>query len=223
MRCSNVRLNNRMIQASQTDPAGDTPDRILDAAEVLFVRHGFAATSMRAIASAAEVNLAAANYHFGSKMGLYAAVFHRRIEPINRERLLLLKSLNESERPLTTRAILEAFYTPVIDAITAGETPAVMGRLFGEPAAITKPILEREFGNVARAFQGALAQVLPQLTGEELQWRFHFTVGSMAHLLLFQSPLLTESSPEKFIQGMDSLINYAVAGLEQRQYGNTHD
>jgi AcrR family transcriptional regulator len=210
--------------ASTVDHAsGNTRERILDAAEALFVQHGFAATSLRAIATTGGVNLAATNYHFGSKMGLFAAVFHRRIKPINEERLLLLKDLKESDRPLTTRTILEAFYQPVTNAVTAGRAPAVMGRLFGEPEEITKPILEKEFSEVAMSFQAALARVLPHLEEEELRWRFHFTVGSMVHLLLFQTPLGSDSSASRFTEGMDSLINYAVAALEQGYNGNSHD
>ena len=55
----------------------DTATRILDAAERLFVEHGFEATSLRTITQQAEVNLAAVNYHFGSKKELIQAVLDR--------------------------------------------------------------------------------------------------------------------------------------------------
>ena len=45
----------------------DTVERILDVAEILFAEKGFAATSLRLITRKAQVNLAAVNYHFGSK------------------------------------------------------------------------------------------------------------------------------------------------------------
>ena len=45
----------------------DTKERILQAAENLFTDQGFGATSLRAITHRAGVNLAAVNYHFGSK------------------------------------------------------------------------------------------------------------------------------------------------------------
>ena len=48
----------------------DTGERILDAAERLFMAHGYEGTSMRQITSEAGVNLAAVNYHFGSKDAL---------------------------------------------------------------------------------------------------------------------------------------------------------
>ena len=58
--------------------AGHTKDRILDVAETLFADNGFAATSLRDITHEAGVNIAAVNYHFGSKDALLGAVFERR-------------------------------------------------------------------------------------------------------------------------------------------------
>ena len=57
----------------------ETKERILDAAERLFADEGFAATSLRQITAEAGVNLAAVNYHFGSKESLLTAVFERRV------------------------------------------------------------------------------------------------------------------------------------------------
>ena len=70
----------------------ETRDKILGAAEQLFAHHGFEGTSLRAVTGLAEVNLASANYHFGSKEGLLKAVIERRIGPVNEERLSMLLS-----------------------------------------------------------------------------------------------------------------------------------
>ena len=59
----------------------ETVERILDAAEQLFAEKGFAETSLRLITSKASVNLAAVNYHFGSKKALIQAVFSRFLGP----------------------------------------------------------------------------------------------------------------------------------------------
>ncbi len=59
----------------------ETVERILDAAEQLFAEKGFAETSLRLITSKAGVNLAAVNYHFGSKKALIQAVFSRFLGP----------------------------------------------------------------------------------------------------------------------------------------------
>ena len=68
-------------------PLNETQVRILDAAEELFMQHGFEGASMRMLTARAGVNLAAINYHFGSKDALIEAVFRRRLDPMNVERI----------------------------------------------------------------------------------------------------------------------------------------
>src|SRR5580765_1237727 len=77
----------------------DTKSKILDAAEELFMEHGFEATSLRLITTAATVNLAAVNYHFGSKEELFQAVLTRRLDPMNRDRMQLLSSYEARAGP----------------------------------------------------------------------------------------------------------------------------
>lgn len=200
--------------------SADTREKILDAAESLFIELGFSATSLRAIAANAKVNLAATNYHFGSKEGLFRAVFHRRIEPVNRLRLLKLKALGGSECSLTTRGILEAFFSPFRQGPLPYQ-PAVIGRLFAEPPSFVMPIIEDEFAEVSIQFLQALASVLPEVEYEDLQWRFHFMVGSMLQFLKIPAPLGTEQTRERFTRGIERLIDFGVAGIEQA--GRVHD
>ena len=75
--------------------AGDTKSRILDAAETLFIECGYEAMSLRQITSRAEVNLAAVNYHFGSKESLIHSMLSRRLDRLNQERLKLLDRFDE--------------------------------------------------------------------------------------------------------------------------------
>jgi AcrR family transcriptional regulator len=56
---------------SPIEQGAQTRQRLLDVAETLFAEHGFAATSVRDITSAAACNLAAVNYHFRDKQNLY--------------------------------------------------------------------------------------------------------------------------------------------------------
>lgn len=97
---------------SEPKPLPDTRERILDAAERLFMESGYEGTSMRMITGEAEVNLAAVNYHFGSKEALLREVFRRRLSWLNRERLSALNELEEKANgePLKPSAILEAFF-----------------------------------------------------------------------------------------------------------------
>ena len=76
-----------------------TKDRLLDSAEQLFSKQGFSATSVRQISAAARVNLAAMNYHFGSKEQLISAVFARRLTPLNEERIGILERCCQESDP----------------------------------------------------------------------------------------------------------------------------
>ena len=57
------------------------------------MEHGFAETSLRMITARAEVNLAAVNYHFGSKEALIREVFQRHLGPLNAARIAYLDRL----------------------------------------------------------------------------------------------------------------------------------
>src|SRR5213080_4689568 len=105
-----------VVSLSETRGAPATKERILDSAESLFMEHGFEATSLRSITAAAAVNLAAVNYHFGSKEELFQAVLTRRLDPMNHDRLTLLTRLEAeaAPRPLSCEKILGAMFIPAL-------------------------------------------------------------------------------------------------------------
>src|SRR4029078_5825639 len=92
-------------------PPHETRTRILDAAEELFMQHGFEGTSMRSLTAKAGANLAAVNYHFGSKNALIEAVFRRRLDPMNSAPIAELERLEKEAagRALPPEAIIRAF------------------------------------------------------------------------------------------------------------------
>ena len=120
-----------------------TKDRILDAAESLFMEHGFEATSLRSITAAADVNLAAVNYHFGSKEELFQAVLTRRLDPMNQERLDLLTALEREAAPDACRLRAD----PVRDVRAGAEARArpasAAARIFCACSAAPTPIPRR--------------------------------------------------------------------------------
>ncbi len=210
---------------SQTPTANqassETQDKILCAAETLFIKKGFSATSLRSIAIEAKVNLAATHYHFGSKEGLFAATVHRHIKPITEKRFQALDALLSSAEPLTVENIMKAFLSPLVDASISKVLPRLMGRVFGEPEFISRPLLEQEFGATSSRFIDALQIALPDVDLIDLQWRFHFTLGSMIQLLNFDHPHNVpplkadgdrQADPK---DGFERLLSFATAGITQ--------
>ena len=91
----------------------NTKERILHAAEDLFAQHGFAGTSLRQVTSRADVNIAAVNYHFGSKENLVHEVFKHRMDEMSEKRLSAL-SESIARDPADLNGILLAFIQPAL-------------------------------------------------------------------------------------------------------------
>jgi AcrR family transcriptional regulator len=169
-------------------PQHETRTRILDAAEELFMQHGFEGTSMRPLTTKAGVNLAAVNYHFGSKHALIEAVFRRRLDPMNLARIAELEMLEAQERPSSPETIIRAFITPGLrlleDAKGGGRNFArLLGRTYTEPNKAVRALIGQMYAPTMQRYKAALERALPQMPREELVWRMHFMFGTLAYTL----------------------------------------
>ena len=171
-------------------PLNETQIRILDAAEELFMQHGFEGASMRMLTAKAGVNLAAINYHFGSKDALIEAVFHRRLDPMNVERIAQLDGLEQEAAgaPLAAEAIIRAFIGASLrmieDARGGGRNfIRLLGRAYTEPAKPIRALIGQMYAPAMQRYKAALERALPQMPREELVWRMHFMFGTLAYTL----------------------------------------
>jgi AcrR family transcriptional regulator len=178
------------MRSTEAKPNAATRERILDAAEALFVEHGFEATSMRMITARAGVNLAAINYHFGSKEALIQDVFRRRLTWLNQERLRVLEDFERQAKgaPLKPHQIVEAFFGVPLrmaaDTEHGGHTfMRLLGRTYTEPSAFVRQFLADEYATVVPRFKQALLRALPNVPPEEILWRFHFMLGAMSYAI----------------------------------------
>ena len=156
-----------------------TKDRILGAAEELFAQHGFAGTSLRQVTSRADVNIAAVNYHFGSKENLVNEVFRRRMDDMSAHRLDALKAAVKTH-PGELEPILAAFVEPALamaqDRHGGGAFIRVIARAYAEKNDGLRKFLSDQYGHVLREFAKAIADCMPGLTKEALYWRLDFLV-----------------------------------------------
>jgi len=210
--------------AQATAPgAGDTRERLLDAAERLFGENGFDGTSMRALARAAGTGLSAANYHFGSKEALLTAVMLRRINPVNELRMQRLEALEAQAggAPLRVEAIVDAYLRPVFEIRAAfiqrdSPSPWLAARIYSDPSqAVTK--LKRElFVGVQARFLPALQRALPQRDPRDLEVAQQLTTGLLVHVLsgnVSGSGLAGPDGGHDYGRILCQLVDFATAGL----------
>lgn len=189
MASSNLqRLPRNVPEATLDTP--DTKSKILDAAEELFMEHGFEATSLRLITTAAGVNLAAANYHFGSKDELFQAVLTRRLDPMNQDRMRLLSAYETAagNQPLTCEKILAAMFIPALKLARDHEQGGknflrLLGRAYADPAPFIREFLSHQYSEMIARFRVAFSKALPHIPREELSWRLHYVMGALSYTL----------------------------------------
>jgi AcrR family transcriptional regulator len=161
-----------------------TRERLIAAAETLFAERGVTGASLRDITSRAGANLAAVNYHFGSKEGLLRAVLETRLGPVNARRLELLDAL-EARTDLSVETLLDAFIRPAVDpAMRPSESfIQLMARIHHADDPVTAEVLGDVFGPVAARYLTALAKLLPTLPRDLVFQRMQFVIGAMIHSL----------------------------------------
>jgi len=211
-----------------------TKDRLLDAAEALFMEHGFEATSLRAITTAAGVNLAGVNYHFGSKEELFQSVLTRRLDPMNQERVDLLSELEAraAPAPVPCERILSAMFIPALRLARDPERGGanflrLLGRAYADPAPFIRHFLSDQYAVMIARFKAAFGRALPELPKRELSWRLHFIMGALSYTLAGSDvlKLIEELTPDASVNDealLQRLAPFLLAGLTA-PLGDAHD
>jgi len=214
----------------------ETVDRILDAAELLFAEKGFSETSLRMITSKAKVNLAAVNYHFGSKNALIQAVFSRFLSPLSR---LMEQGLKENEwgeagAPTPQLEDLIRLYTRSLLKIPTSHDNGVsifmrlLGLAYTQSQGHLRKYLEEEYSRSFRLFMQFVKESTPGLTTKERFWRMQFTIGSVAFTMssiqqlteILDNSVDAKSDPEKVV---NYLVPYVLAGLKSPPVDTSSD
>jgi AcrR family transcriptional regulator len=204
-----------------------TRQRIIDAAEQLFAEKGFNNTTMRAITSMADVNLAAVNYHFGSKESLLQEVFEKHILPLNKERRRRLEAVREESRKnnkkLNVREVLCAFVSPTMKLRDAGPSTrnflSLVGRSLSEADETPRNIF---FTNMRPMFEllfDMMCEALPAKDPSHVCWQLRFALSSMGQVLIGANPsraLFPHIDTNHTTQQIEELLlDFITKGMEE--------
>jgi AcrR family transcriptional regulator len=197
-------------------PSDQTRSAILAAAERLYADRGFGDVTLRDIVAEANVNLAAVNYHFGSKDELIAELFVTRSLALNRERLRQLKAAEEqgggaAEISDVLRALVGPTLRGCLGPDNQRSTAAhFMIRVSIESVPPIRRIKNREVDHL-RKFAAAMRRSLPDRSEVELYWGLHFALA-MAHHTVRESERLAKLSEGLCdLDDVDRIIERVVA------------
>lgn len=210
----------------------NTNVRLLDAAEALIAQNGYANTSLREITASAKANLAAVNYHFGSKEGLVSAMLERRLKPLNEQRLMLLdRAISEAEREsrlpdaeLVLRAFIEPAFRFILSKAGGTHFLRLFSRIHADPDNTIRRVFVHHMAPVFMRFYEALKIALPHVAPDRVAPRLFFCIGAMGQGtgMLVDEDLCAKGpslglpaipGPDEMIE---ELIEFVLRGMEAK-------
>jgi AcrR family transcriptional regulator len=166
-------------------PVRNGKERILDAAERLFAQRGYYGVPLRDINRAAGVDVALVGYHFGGKRELFGAVFERRAELLNGERLELLEEARRAALPgaPALEAIINAFTRPLVEHSARGGRGwksyfALIAYVSNSPE-FAPAMMARHFDPLLARFIAVTREALPRCPPQEIYWGYQFLTGAL--------------------------------------------
>jgi len=210
----------RKRRSKQRASSDNTRDKILDAAEILFGERTFDTVSLRDITQKADVTLALASYHFGTKERLYAEVVGRRASVLCDMRRRRLAELEAGGR-LTTETIMDAFMRPLFEQMTSGSLSwqsylLILAQLGQSNRWLH--LLHENFDGTAQQFLDHLKEQLPDVPELILMRGFSMSLVSMLQVLSKNRRLDAMSSGRVSADDLDAayavLVRFVVSGLE---------
>ncbi|MGH1364137.1 MAG: TetR/AcrR family transcriptional regulator [Calditrichia bacterium] len=203
-----------------------TREKLLQVAEKLIAQNGIGKTSLRQIVKEAGANIAAVNYHFGSKDDLMVAVYEQHFTPVNNERIRRLDLLEDDSdgQPVALEKLLDAFMMPVFEGKLKDPTERahnlqLFSRIHTETPELRMKILN-SFSDVLMRFVEAFQKTLPEHTVSEIFLRMKCSMGILMTLAMELPELsrLANSDEHKLDseQLPATLISFAAAGFRAK-------
>ena len=202
------------VRKSRADGA-DARTHLLQTALRLFSEKGFAKTSIREIALAAQANVASISYYFGDKAGLYRAVF---TEPMGSAR----DDIGLYNQPgLTLQQALSGFFSSFLEPLKQGELVQLCTRLHFREMMEPTGLWDEEVDNGIKPAHNALVDVLARHLGltapDDDLHRLAFSITGLALQLFVGRDIVQAIRPqlldraEAIDQWTERLVMFATA------------
>jgi TetR/AcrR family transcriptional regulator, regulator of cefoperazone and chloramphenicol sensitivity len=202
-----------------------TREKLLEVAGPIFADRGYQTATIREICAAAGANVAAVNYHFGDKLGLYTELLQQAVRAAQ-----LLAVQNALDQNAPPEDILRALIRARLRSITGDNLPDWHSRLLAHELAQPTPALRQLINKVSRPLYKRLLQLIGGMIGlpandDNTRLCAISVVGQVLAYVL-PGPLLTEVwpelklTPEQVERIADHIADFSLSYLQE--FGSKH-
>jgi TetR/AcrR family transcriptional regulator, regulator of cefoperazone and chloramphenicol sensitivity len=183
--------------ATPTIPDPSTRARLLEAAGETFARHGFHHTTIREISRRARSNIAAVNYHFGSKAALYRAVFDHAQHAAMQAQPLGSAARSSDPPDTQLRLYIRSFLARILDEGRPAWHGTLMAREMVEPTAALDTIAQA-FVRPQFLYLSSLVRILLGPAGDDdaLVRRIACSIAGQCLFYKHARPMIDRAMPE---------------------------
>jgi AcrR family transcriptional regulator len=173
---------------TKADQRAETMEKILDAAESLFCKHGLYGVTLKDVSKCVGVHHSLLNYYFKDKKKLFDAVFARRAVITSERRLKALEEYEAATRGKPTvegalRAFLDTDFDLYIEGGERWRNYAALGAQVANTPEWGAELMDEHFDPVVLRLIRLLKKALPDCSKEDLFWSYHFVTGAFMHTL----------------------------------------
>lgn len=210
-----------------THQTAETRQRLLEAAGEVFAECGFQKATVREICKRARANVAAINYHFHDKQGLYAAVLKYSLRCAAEEYRLPDGPLSRKNAEAALRAIIAARLRMVFDVGRPAWHGKLVSREMIEPTAALDALVKDDFQPRFNQLQACVRAILGPGAGERQVRLCAMSIVSQWAFYHHARPVITRLHPAmKFgPKDIDTLAGhiaeYSLAALKQLKKPST--
>lgn len=169
---------------TKAEQRAETQEQILDAAEVLFSKHGLYGVTLKDVAQSVGVHAALMHYYFDDKKALFDAVMERRAPVTAGRRIAAMDAYEASVAgKVTVEGALHAFLDTDLDTYILGGEPwrnyGTLGAMVAYTPEWGTAILSRLMDPVVLRLIGLLKKAMPGVPDEKIYWGYHFVSGAL--------------------------------------------
>jgi AcrR family transcriptional regulator len=212
-----------MSQAAQVrgEEARAAPDRLLEAAERLFLERGYDGVSVRELTEAAGVNVASVNYYYGGKQGLFVESLRMWFRKAAVRRITALKQgAGSGARPDLRGALRQYLDVTFREMLSCKKTGQILKIADNESTAyrvMVDVIIEEMARPLREALGGMIRVAEPSVTDERVVLCLTSIMGQVLHFVQgreFIERMTGRTYDEAFMAAMlDHMADFSFRGI----------